>query len=691
MGQGGGFDLLVLVPMKAVFALVAASCVWAAAPSFTLEQIMAKPFASELTAGPEGRLAWLVNVRGARNIWMAGGPDYHARQITKFKGDDGQEIGLIGWMPDGAGVVFVRGGDLENPRGEFPNPLSAPLGVEQAVWFAPVDGNARKLANGSSPTPIPGLGRIVFTRGNQLWSVTLASEDKPVMLAQPRGGTSSIVAAPDGSAVAFVSTRQDHSFIGVYQFTGKSLRYLDASVDSDMLPAWSPDSRSVGFVRIAAQSRRRMSNPDRSAADPWSIRVADVQTGRGREVWKAQAGPGSAFHPIATYSLLWAGGRLVFPWERDGWAHLYSVSAGGGDAALLTPGEFEVEHAALSADEREVLYSSNQDDIDRRHIWRVETTPGARPAPVTRGQGIEWAPVSIPGGVAYIRADARMPARAAVQTGSGAARDLAPETVPLDFPAAALVEPQPVVFTAADGMPIHGQLFLPPNASAGKKPAIIFLHGGSRRQMLLGWHSMYYYNNAYAMNQYLAASGYVVLSVNYRSGIGYGLNFREAIGYGPAGASEYNDVIGAGLYLRNRADVDARRIGLWGGSYGGYLTALGLARASELFAAGVDLHGVHDWSRLRPFETGSPEARTAFESSPMASVKTWKSPVLLIHGDDDRNVSFSESVRLVQALREQKVEFELLIFPDEIHDFLTHAHWVEAYRASAGFLARKLK
>src|SRR5208283_5973440 len=138
----------------------------------------------------------------------------------------------------------------------------------------------------------------------------------------------------------------------------------------------------------------------------------------------------------------------------------------------------------------------------------------------------------------------------------------------------------------------HAQLFLPHNAGDGlRHPALCFFHGGSRRQMLLGFHYMYYYSNSYAMNQYLASQGYIVLAVNYRSGIGYGMKFREALNYGATGASEYNDVVGAGLYLKNRPDVDPTRIGLWGGSYGGYLTALGLARASNLFAAGVDFHG----------------------------------------------------------------------------------------------------
>jgi dipeptidyl aminopeptidase/acylaminoacyl peptidase len=247
------------------------------------------------------------------------------------------------------------------------------------------------------------------------------------------------------------------------------------------------------------------------------------------------------------------------------------------------------------------------------------------------------------------------------------------------------------MISASDGMRIHGQLFLPPNAGNGRHPALVFFHGGSRRQMYLGWHSMYYYSNSYAMNQYLASIGYIVLSVNYRSGIGYGLDFREALNYGIGGASEFNDVMGAGLYLRGRSDVDPQRIGLWGGSYGGYLTALGLARASDLFKAGVDFHGVHDWSKLRRFgEADAEAARIAFTSSPMASVDTWRSPVLLIHGDDDRNVPFAESVRLVEALRDRKVHVEQLVFPDDIHDFLVYAHWQQSYEALVDFFKRML-
>jgi dipeptidyl aminopeptidase/acylaminoacyl peptidase len=379
--------------------------------------------------------------------------------------------------------------------------------------------------------------------------------------------------------------------------------------------------------------------------------------------------------------------------------HLYSVSIhGDAPTPLNVNGEFETEHVSLSSDGKTVLFSSNQNDIDRRHLWRVSVL-GEGLTPVTRGEGIEWSPVETSDGksVAMLHSDPRNPARAAIKVDGRDVRDLAPDSIPSEFPASSLVIPQQVILSAADGMRIHGQLFLPPDLASGeKRPAMVFFHGGSRRQMLLGWHYMDYYHNAYGMNQYLASLGYIVLAVNYRSGIGYGLDFREAINYGAAGASEFNDVLGAGLYLRSRADVDPKRIGLWGGSYGGYLTALGLSRSSDLFAAGVDFHGVHDWSTLRSAITpGDAERdqniRTAFESSPMASVSTWRSPVLLIHGDDDRNVNFQQTVMLVEALRKQHVEFEELIFPDEIHGFLTTKRWIQAYQAAADFLGKRLK
>ncbi len=650
---------------------------------FTLKQALSAPFPEELVAAPAGgAIAWVYNAQGARNLWIATPPEYQGRAVTAYTEDDGQELGELAWTPDARALVYVRGG-ASNSRGEYPNPLSLPAGVEQGLWIVAAGGGPpRRLGEGHSPAVSPKGDRVAYLKQGQVWWVPLADSAKPEQLVHARGTAQALRWSPDGAKLAFASGRGDHGFIGVYDVAAKTLRFLDPSVDRDVEPVWSPDGAQIAFIRIPAAEPTLPFTP-RRVAPPWSIRVADVATGRGREVWKADAGRGSAFREIvAENQLLWgAGSRLVFPWEKDGWTHLYAVPLSGGAAALLTPGAFEVEHVTRTPDGREVVFSSNQDDLDRRHVWRVSVA-GGKPQAVTSGTGIEWAPAVASDGkaVALLRADARKPPRPAILTGSGPARELAAGAIPADFPEAALVEPQQVLLSASDGVIVHGQLFLPRNLRPGeRRPAVIFFHGGSRREMLLGWHYLYYYRNAYALNQYLASRGFIVLSVNYRSGIGYGLEFREALHYGAQGASEFGDVLGAGLYLRGRGD------------------AMGLARASDLFAAGVDLHGVHQWNvEIRNWvpdydpEQRADFAKLALESSPIAYVKDWRSPVLLIQGDDDRNVQFSQTVDLAAALRPLGVEVEQLVFPDEVHDFLTHAHWLAAYHAAAEFLERKL-
>ena len=673
---------------------------------FTIEQVLSAPFPTDLSAAPaKGRFAWVFDAEGKRNVWVAepasSGSGYTSRPITNYSQDDGQDIGELAWTPDADWIVYVRGGDLEFPRAAYPNPSREAAGVEQDVWIVSVKGGEpRKIGEGHSPAVSPKGDVVAYVLKGEIWLAKLDGSGKPEQLIRELGENDSLRWSPDGQYLAFVSSRGDHSFVGVYSFSAKTVDYPDPSTDLDREPAWSPDSAQIAFMRIPSSRDALIFEPRRTGA-PWSIRAADVVSGKGREVWKASAGQGSVFREIvAKNQLFWgAGGRIVFPWERDGWTHLYSVAVSGGDATLTTPGDFEVEYVALSPDRKTVVYSSNQDDIDRRHVWKV-AVDSAHPQSLTSGAGIETAPVfgDDNHAVALLRSDARLPMRPAILAGSSEIRDLAADQIPRDFPANQLVVPQQVIFSAADGMQIHGQLFFPPHASDGTRhPAVVFFHGGSERQMLLGWHYMMYYSNAYALNQYLASRGYAVLSVNYRSGIAYGLNFREALNYGPAGASEFNDVQGAGMYLSGRSDVDPKRIGLWGGSYGGYLTALGLARASDLFAAGVDMHGVHDWNtEIRNWipsydpQAHADFARTAWESSPMASVKTWRSPVLLIQGDDDRNVQFSQMVELADALRKQGVQFEELVFPDEIHDFLMHKTWIAAYSAAAGFFQRRL-
>ena len=680
------------------FALLALVMGASAQPSpFTLDQVLSASFPSELTSAPSGgKVAWVSDSKGLRNIMVAEPPAYQGRKITAYAEDDGQELQELRWLPDASAIVYVRGGSA-NSAGEVPNPAINPAGAGEDVWIVALDGTApRKIGDGNSPAVSPRGDKVVYVRHGQIWWASLDGKGAPSQVFKARGVCGRPSWSPDGARIAFTSARGDHAFIGVFDVALNAVRYLDPSTDNDSEPEWSPDSRSVAFLRVPSSGLRSPREPHRTG-EPWSLRVAIAETGAGREIWRAREGAGSVFRGVnARNQILWAdGGRLIFPWEPDGWTHLYAVAAEGGKATLLTPGAFEVEDVSLAAGKREVVFSSNQNDIERRHLWKVAipgTEPGA-PRALTSGQGIEVLPAvtSDPNAVAFLKSDAQHPLHPAILTG-GTMRDLDPAATPADFPAQQLVTPQPVIFPAGDGLPIHGQLFLPAKKPAnGRSPAMVFFHGGSRRQMLLGWHYMYYYANSYALNQYLASLGYVVLSVNYRSGIGYGMEFREALNYGASGGTEYNDVHGAGNYLRGRPDVDPARIGAWGGSYGGYLVAMALARAGNIYKAGVDFHGVHNWATELGVPVTEPDYKIAFESSPMAFLKTWRAPVLLIQGDDDRNVQFNQTVMLADALRRQGVEIEELVIPDEVHDFLLHRSWLAAYQATVRFIERHLK
>lgn len=660
---------------------------------FTIEDVIGTPFPSSLVAAPVGRsAAWVFNDHGARNIWVVDGGQ--ARPITAFAKDDGYDVGELAWSSDARQIAFTRGGTLED---DAPSNIdSRPEGTaSREIWMVPLaGGEARKLGAGHNASFSPDGQRLVYLEKRQIFGVDLNDGSRqPRVLLNDAGTIHSITWSPDGRRLAFVSDRGAHALVGVYDIGSKRISWIAPSLDVDNDPVFSPDGMKIAFIRTPAGARRR--SVDRRAGIPWSIWVADVSSGSGRRAWVADTGPGSVFHStLSEQNLFWtAQGQLVFPWEKTGWLLPYAVAEGGGAARLLAPGAFETAYMTLSPDRRRLVYSSNQNDIDRLHVWTVDPTRGVPTALVAHGDGIEAYPaVAADGTIFALRGGATTPLHPAVLA-RGQWQAVVPSALAAAVPSTEMVIPQSVTFKAKDGLDVHAQLFLP-KGGAGRHSAIMFYHGGPSRQMLAGFHYMGAYSWMYGLNEYWASKGYVVLSVNYRGGIGYGLNYREAKDFGANGASEVNDLLGAVSYLQNRSDVDTGHIGIWGGSYGGLMTAYGFAHASDAIAVGVDYAGVYNFVSSPSFAASAGDAelmRRGVASSPKASVDRWRSPVLIVTADDDRNVAYTQSTELMTDLRARGVDHEVLVLPNEVHDLTKFSSWTTLFNAADRYLTRYLK
>jgi dipeptidyl aminopeptidase/acylaminoacyl peptidase len=658
----------------------------------SIEEVMQAPYPSSLVASAKGNsVAWVFDTKGCRNIWVAQGA--HARQITPYTLDDGFDVGDLAWSADESLVAYVRGGSIEDDQPANVN--NSPEGAApKEVWVISTSGGApRKVGGGHSPSFSPDGTRLVFADKGKIMTAAPDAGSAATPLIVDQGRIASMTFSPDGKKLAFVSARKEHSLVGVYDFAARTITWLSPSLDHDTSPVFSAAGSEVAFIRIPSEK-----NPgfvSHRAGQPWSIWVADAASGAGRRVWVADGGVGSAFAPtLAQKNLLWnSNDELVFPWEKTGWLQLYAIPVRGGAPRSITQGQFEVVHMVLSPDRRRLVYSSNE-DIDRMHVWTVDFM-GGKTTLASKDHAIQDYPqISGDGTIFALQSDATKPLQPVMLAAAGRWQLLVPEASAA-FPSAKLVTPEAVTYAAKDGQLVHAQLFLPRDAGGTKPhPAIMFYHGGPRRQMLLGFNPMGAYNWMYALNQRLVSEGYIVISVNYRGGIGYGLNYREANNFGPDGGSEVNDILGTVTYLQGRKDVDAHKVGVWGGSYGGLMTALALARASKDIAVGVDYAGVYNWDSMlaslgAPVEPGE-ATRRGFDSSPIATIDQWHSPVLVVQADDDRNVPLQQSVELIEDLRLHHIDHDVIMMPNEIHDLAHYSSWIALFKATDTYLNRYL-
>lgn len=651
-----------------------------------IKELLAMPFATDLVGASKAeRFAWVEKRKGVRNILAVDGTGM-PKALTHFTQDDGTDLWGLALSPNGKALAYVEGGDPEYPDDPSPNPNFSVFGTHQSVNVVLEGGRQMQMREGWNPTFSPDGHMLAFTRKGSLFLAPVGKVAKEVMTV--RGSLTSLQWAPDGSALAFTLGRGTHALVGVWRIKTATMTFLAPALAQDSLPTFSPDGRSVAFVR----EHTPLTNQKNGKGLFWSLHVYDLASNTDHVAWIPPAGQGARFFAPEGSGLMWSDNdHILFPWEGSGWMRVCVVAAAGaGTPACLTPDKAEVSSYRLSQDRKTLFYTSNAGNVDVWHAWQqpLDGSPSRR---LTQSEDMETDLALAGKKVGLIAASATQTAHPVVVAQGGTSAPLVSPELPSDVH---FVTPQTVVFHSADGVEVHGQLFVPEGNSQTSHAALVFVHGGPHRQMLPAFNSMSYYSNAYAMNQTLAAQGYSVLSVNYRSGTGYGEAFRNVPETGRAGASEYRDVIAAATYLKARADVDPAHIGIWGGSWGGYLTALALARNSDIFAAGADFHGVHDMTQPDTSGLSPTENRKAhdleWQSSPVADIASWRAPVLLVHGDDDYNVEFEQSTLLAKMLSAQGVPYEEHSFPNERHAFLRMQDWLTAYTWMDTFFGRTL-
>jgi len=695
---------------------------------FTIEQIMSPAFPYGLVGAKHAdRIAWMEDERGIRNVYTAAAPDFKRVRITSAVEDDAVDLQSVQLSDDGSVAVFVCGHTV-NFKGQFGNQGHHPEGGHREVWAATTSGSRPAWRVVGLPTErgqrgFGGRGAdmnlspdgkwVLYVKDGQVHraAVDPGKVDSAVVDSAPPffttlGENSDPTWSPDSHKVAFVSARYDqrqyfpaqgqvatHSFIAVYDMDSRQIRYLAPSVDRDSSPVWSSDGKQIAFLRrpglpfghFATAPLRTITREkvpagflDAKFEGEYTLGlwVADVGSGEARQIWH-NAPKDTVFTQLN--NLDWVGDRIVFRAEQDTWPRMFSVSVSNAsmEPTLLTPGEGEVERVAFSPDGHWLYYTSNIGDQDRRHLWRVPVSGGTSQQ-LTQGPLIETV-LAVPGSGQYLAAlqsGPRQPVSVSVFSAGGAEARLIGPPAPPSFPASKHVIPQSVEITAADGVKSHAIVFLPPDLRPGEKhPALLYLHGNGGR-LVLGYpdQSNGYYQSNYGLIQYFVNKGYIVAAMNYRGdGALYNAPYNRPGEYGANGVSEYRDALAAGLYLKNRPDVDTERLGVWGLSYGGWITGEALSRNSDVFRAGAIFAGV----QLR--STSLDPENLAYQSSPAYNIDKWTSPTLFIHGDDDRNVEFSQTIGLINALRAKGTPHKAFVMPDETHYMMRFATRARAF------------
>ncbi|MTI15581.1 S9 family peptidase [Sansalvadorimonas verongulae] len=666
------------------------------------------------------RIAWIDYHKGQHELFIQDLPDGKRQRVLCSDGDDGQPLRLIDFSPSGHYLLLTQGAFSDDGL-PCPNPRQQTIPPTGQLKLLDLDNHREPeiIAGAMKARVVPDDSAITWVIDGTVYlrAITQPAISKLFSL---RGQIQEISWSANSRHLAFVCQRDEHSLLGIYTRGEKHIRWISPAFDRDLHPCWSPDSRHLAFIRFLGPDMDIAEKLFSEQADSFSVMLLNVDTGKVKPVWESSLEkPAGLSLQYGQRSLAWLGNqRLLFSHDSTGWDHIYQHNLSDDHCSPVTEGSWLVQdYSTNPTTNRNTALLAFSHNRKRRHQYALDVLDitALEEDALSRHKKLHladdkqyWQPSPTADGryLIYLTGNASKPCQVGVLNMETSQYTHLPDTG--DYKQVMAEEFLPAtneVIRSQDRNTCHGQLFKP--RGKGPFPAVLNIHGGPWLQSLPGFHPKLDLSFQYAFCQLLAHCGFMVLDINYRGASGYGKLFRQAAERGWDGASDYQDVQAAGHWLSRQPDVDRTRIGILGESWGGYLSAMALAKDSSLFRAGVVINGCHSFPRelrkphwaSRLFNSDQGEiateaiarAKIAEDSSPWGWLEHWMSPVLLVHGDDDRTVSFSESQYLAHALRCQCVEVETLALPDEGHQFLLHESWLKAGRRTLAFLQKHLQ
>ncbi len=474
---------------------------------------------------------------------------------------------------------------------------------------------------------------------------------------------------------------------------------------TDSLPGIKdlPDYLKDYPKQLDERSKKQTLRPVGFSSSTWSpngkFLLLDIRSQDSKDRWLMLWDPATAKMKLASRQRdeAWVGGpggfsrgwisddQFWYQSEESGYSHVYTMNASTGVKKAVTYGNYEVQGAALSNDKKHFFITTNEIHPGEKHFYRIPVTGGKaeRLTTMTGGNQVSLSPDEKTMAILYSYSNVptelfMQPAKAGASAVAITNKAQSPE-----FKSYAWKDPEVISFKATDGADVYARIFKPANPHPDK-PAVIFVHGAGYLQNAHKWWSTYF--REYMFHNLLADEGYYVMDIDYRGSAGYGRDWRTGI-YRHMGGKDLTDNVDAAAYLVNKFGVDKKRIGVYGGSYGGFITLMGMFTTPGVFAAGAALRPVTDWANYNHGYTSNilnepfTDSIAYRKSSPIYYADGLKGDLLICHGMVDVNVHYQDAVKLSQRLIElHKDNWELASYPMEDHGFVEPSSWTDEYK-----------